>query len=340
MVAATVDINLTHQQLLALGKQLGLALGPLSPLKPKTTEQQALAKGRVLSPSLMGADGKLRPELIPSFHTLADPKAYALLAYLGRAFIVETAYYYPDAATSQGNISLTDTDEGLNLSSPGVKEGVFELLRQYVGETVLRPIDYEYNLPLMDAWVLFGVIDACRRKMLDAVLDHAYPPMVELSSAEVYAAINVKSNNMQWLSPYFAGCLSLAQISQSDTQIGLQNLARMGLLQVQDDKITPENTLSRIADEFLVLDGHLRLRSGMLKRDQPEHVDMRAIQGRSGAIMFWSYDDQAIDLISFSPAQLMYVISSLIESPATHLTGELPVQEPIVGTQSPPESFS
>ena len=340
MVAPAIDIHLTQQQLFALGNQSGMALGNLSPLEPKTVEQQAMAKERVLSPSLMGADGKMRPELLPAFEALSNPQAYALLAYMGRSFLLETAYYYPDATSANGNVSLTDTDEGLKLSSPGVKEDVFTLLGQYIGETLLRRTDYDFNLPLIDAWVLFGVVDSCRRKMLDAVLEYALLPDIEVSLDEIYSAISVESNNMQWFSPYFEGCLSLAQISYSDTQVGIRNLVDKGLLHLQGDKIIPADSVVRIADEFLVIDGHLRLRTGMMKGGQPQHVDMRAIQGRSGAIMFWSYDDQAIDLISLSPAQLMLIISSLIENPAAHLAEEVDLPKQSVGPIPPPESLS
>ncbi len=340
MVTPAIGIYLTQQQLFALGNQLGIRLGPLSPLKPKTSEQQAMAKERVLSPSLMGADGKMRPELLPAFKTLTNPQAYALLAYMGRSFLLETVYYYPDATTANGNVSLTDTDEGLKLSSPGVKEDVFTLLGQYIGETLLRRTEYDFNLPLMDAWVLFGVVDSCRRKMLNAVLDYAPLPNIEVSLDEIYAAISVESNNMQWFSPYFEGCLSLAQISYSDTQVGIQNLIDKDLLHLQGDTIIPAESVVRIADEFLVIDGHLRLRTGMIKGGQPQHVDMRAIQGRSGAIMFWSYDDQAIDLISLSPAQLMLIISSIIENPAAHLADDGVLPRPPVNSPPPPESLS
>jgi len=340
MVTPAIDIHLTQQQLFALGNQLGTTLGPLSPLKPKNAEQQAMAKERVLSPSLMGADGKMRPELLPAFKTLTNPQAYALLAYMGRSFLLETSYYYPDATTANGNVSLTDTDKGLKLSSPGVKEDVFTLLGQYIGETLLRRADYDFNLPLMDAWILFGVVDSCRRKMLNAVLDYGLLPNIEISLDEIYSAINVETNNMQWFSPYFEGCLSLAQISHSDTQIGIQNLVDKGLLRLQGNTIIPADSVVRIADEFLVIDGHLRLRTGIMSADQPQHVDMRAIQGRSGAIMFWSYDTQAIDLISLSPAQLMLIISSIIENPAAHLAEEGVLQRPHVSPTTPPESLS
>lgn len=323
MAAPAIDMYLTQQQLFALGNQSGMALGSLSPLKPKTAEQQAMAKERVLSPSLMGTDGKMRPELLPAFKALSNPQAYALLTYMTRSFLLETVYYYPDATTANGNVSLTDTDEGLKLSSPGVKEDVFELFGQYIGETLLRRTDYDFNLPLMDAWVLFGVVDSCRRKMLDAVLDYALLPNIEVSLDEIYSAISVESNNMQWFSPYFEDCLSLAQISYSDTQAGIQNLVDKGLVRLLGDTIIPADSVVRIADEFLVIDGHLRLRTGMMKGDQPLHVDMRAIQGRSGSIMFWSYDDQAIDLLSLSPAQLMLILRSLIDSPAAYLAEEV-----------------
>lgn len=340
MVAPEIDIHLTQQQLFALGNQLGMALGNLSPLRPKTAEQQSMLNERVISPSLIGSDGRIRPELLPTFKTLADPQAYALLAYMGRSFLLETIYYYPDASTANGNVSLTDTDDGLRMSSPGAKEDIFTLLGQYIGETLLRRTDFEFNLSLIDAWVLFGVIDTCRRKMLNAVLEYAVSPEIEITPDEIYSALSAKSNNMQWFSPYFRGCLTLSQLSQQDSQIGIRNLTEKGLLHLRENKIIPANSVVRIADEFLVIDAHLRLRMGMLHSGQPQHMDMRAIQGRSGAIIFWVYDDQGIEMISLSPAQLMLIISNMIESPAAHLSEEGTLARPSVSPSSPPERLS
>ena len=340
MITPEIDLNITQQQLLALGNQLGLPLGPFSPLIPKTPEQQAMLGGRIISPSLVGADGRVRSEIVPIFKALANPKAYAMLAYMGRSFLLETIYYYPDASNANGNISLTDTDEGLRVTSPGVKEDVFPLLAQYIGETLMRRTEFEVNFSLIDTWVFFGAVDACRRKMLNAVLEYSLLSEVEITPDEIYTAIRADSNNMQWFSPYFGGCLSLAQLSQSDTQMGIQSLIEKGLLNSQGDRIFPSNSVTRIADEFLVIDAHLRLRMGIIQSDQPQHMDMRAIQGRSGAILYWVYDNQGVDLVSLSPAQLMLIISNMIENPAAHLSeggAVSSLSRPTGSPSSPPE---
>ena len=132
MTEPNIDIQITQQQLFALSTQFGLKPGPLSPLQLKTAEQQALAQERVISPDLVGSGGKLKPELLPAFKALADPQAYVLFAYVGRLFTVESVYYYPDAASAAGNVSLTDTDEGLKLHYPGVKENVFFLHQKWI----------------------------------------------------------------------------------------------------------------------------------------------------------------------------------------------------------------
>jgi hypothetical protein len=226
------------------------------------------------------------------------------------------------------------------VSSPGVKEDVFPLLTQYIGETLLRRTEFEFNLPLVDAWIFFGAVDACRRKMLTAVLEYSLLSEIEITLDEIYTAIQANSNNMQWFAPYFSGCLSLAQLSQKDTQMGIRSLIETGLLHLDGNKIKPANYVTRIADEFLVIDAHLRLRMGMLQSGQPQHMDMRAIQGRSGAILYWVYDDQGIDLISLSPAQLMLIISTMIENPAAHLSeggGVSNLSRPTGSPSSPPE---
>ena len=106
---------------------------------------------------------------------------------------------------------------------------------------------------------------------------------------------------------------------------------------MRGDTVIPARSVMQIADEFLLVDAYLRLRMGMLEAGQPQHTDMRVVQGRSGAILYWVYDDQGVDLISLSPAQLMLILSSMIDNPAVHLSEAGASAKPSGIPSSPPE---
>lgn len=332
-----IEISLTQEQLFPLGAKAS-TLGTLSPFLPRSSEQEQMAQSRIISPSLVTGSGEIQPQFLPAFQVLSDPAAFVYLTYIGRAVNIECSCYYQDPIGSGDPVTLVADGENLVISHPGMIGQLREILREYIGNSVIRPLDYDLSFPLADAWVFLAVLDASRQQILETHLQYKTPDSLELTKKAVEDAVRADSSSLQWLSPYFAQCLSLAKLSGSDIKISLENLAGQGLLEVSGDKVLPGRLLQAMAIEYLVSDGHLRLRSDLMRDGEQLTTDLRAVQGRTGAIMVWSFDEASVDLTGLSPAEFMLTIQGLTENPSLHLGGS-PAQPAAAEKTPPPESL-
>lgn len=332
------EFTLTTDQFYSLGSQVK-PLGSLSPLKPQTDVQKEKAGTRTVSPTLVDGSGKIRSELVPGFSILRNPSAYSYLVYSGRSHAVESTFYFGQTEAGPGSVGLSEKDGSLLLTAPGNQQEILETVRLFIGENLLRRLDYEYTFSISDAWVFFTLLDAGRQSLLQNHLEYQAQKPIELSRKQIYSALKTESSTPQWLAPYFATCLSLSKLPPADIDICLENLAGQDIININQNQISVPAALEVIVNEFLLTDGHLRLRSGVLSQDQPQFVDIRAVQGRSGSILIWSYDQQTVDIFSLSPAELMVLISGLIGNPAAHLEESSTVQQFTTGAPPPPEQL-
>ncbi len=330
-----IEFRVTEEQLFALGGKMG-SLGKLSPLRPRTSEQEKMAGSMIVSPTLLSSSGEIRAEYLPALQILASPTAYVYLTYIGRAINLECSLYYQNLDDSGPEISLTIEGENLVVNSPSLVVQVHEILRQYIGETLIRPLDYQLSLSLPDAWVMFAVLDASRKQLLEAHLKYQTPEIIELSRKQVEQAVKTESQSLQWLAPYFAQCLSLAKISASDIKISIENLSQAGLLEISGDSILPGEVLQSLALEYLVTDGLFRLRSEVLRDGELLTTDLRAVQGRSNAIMLWSFDQSSIDLFGLSPAEFMLAVHGLTQNPSLQMDNGSPAPPHETSSAPPP----
>ncbi|MDO9028457.1 MAG: hypothetical protein Q7U68_06325, partial [Candidatus Roizmanbacteria bacterium] len=169
-MAQITKLFLTTQQFFALGNQIDGARSKLSPLSTGSGQQAASARERVLNPELVTEAGQLRPELVSLFRMLASAQSFCVVGYAGRTGSYEMASYYSGQTASPEGVSLIYLGDGMQMQSPPVENETFELMRQFVGDTLLKHVEIEMDLPILDAWLLFGVVDAGRRKALERLL--------------------------------------------------------------------------------------------------------------------------------------------------------------------------
>lgn len=333
-----IDVFITEEQMFALGAQLGESQSKLSPLTPSTDRRRAASTARVLNTELVTAEGKLRSELLPAFQTLAHATAFTSVGYLSRSFIFEVATYYPDPTSGLPAVSLSNTGEGFQLQSPPISSGILEILRQYIGDGLLRDIELEIDLPMLEMWLFFGVIDAARRVAFDRILGDGADGAQNLTVQGIYDGLERVDSEMQWLAPYFDDCLSLAKPSMKEVESGIGRLAERGWLQVSDQNVILADMMEKLVDEFLLLNGHLRIRAAALdSRGEVASSDVRVIQGRSRLNFAWSHDQGSIDLLTLSSAQTLLLLSSMVEDPAAILE-EGSLSSGAGATPAPPES--
>jgi hypothetical protein len=318
-----INLVIDSQELLTLGKQLGLQLSLLSPFRlADELAADSDAARRQPSTELVTGDGTLRPELIPYFQTLAYTESLGACAYIGSGALLDVSVYYPPESMVLPTVSLSLADEGVKLQSPPVFDGLLDWMDQYIGDSLVRAVDIDLEIPIENVWVLFGVVDAGRRQALSNMIGVNEASLESISIADISASLTKELIDLQWLAPHFADSLSLPMISESEIQKGLQWLAMKGYLSLSNDQVLLSDLVLEMISEFLIIDGRLRLKSACPGPQSKLNItELRGIQGRNNAMLLWSHDDRSVNLMGVSPAQTMAIISNILEAPASLLAG-------------------
>ncbi len=337
-----IDVFITKQQMLALGQQLNMPYSKLSPLYDDSPDQSPKEFGRVLNPQVVTSDGGLRPELVPAFQVLANPQAFASIGYSGRSMLLERGIYFHQVDSDQGGVSLAAMGDGFQLQSPPTMDSVVETLYELFGGMSVKYGDIDLDIPFLELWVLLGAVDAGRRIVLEQMLKQSADDQpLSLTVEEINAALLASQSGSQWFAPYFAECLSLKQPSEQEITAGLMKLIERKYLITSGGKVQLSEQIEQMVYDFLLTDGHLRLRSAYLDQNgKIINTDFRAIQGRAGSIVLWSYDSISAYLSSVSPAQLITILGRAISNPRAFLDeedaqSEAPIQ---VKPPTPPSS--
>jgi len=336
-----IDVFITKQQMLALGQQLNMSYSKLSPLYDDAPDQSPKEFGRVLNPQVVTSDGRLRPELVPAFQVLANPQAFASIGYSGRSMLLERGIYFHQVDSDQGGVSLAAMGDGFQLQIPPTMDSVVETLYEIFGGMSVKYGDIDLDIPFLELWILLAAVDAGRRIVLEQMLEmSADDQPITLTLEAINAALLANQSGSQWLAPYFAECLSLMRPSEQEVTAGLMKLIEQKLLKTSGDKIQLSEQIEQMVYDFLLTDGHLRLRSAYLDQDgEITNTDFRAIQGRAGAIVLWSYDNSSAYLSSVSPAQLITILGKAVSNPKTFLNDEdVPSELPMQPQQQTPPS--
>ena len=294
-----------------------------------------------VNPQVVTSDGHLRPELVPAFQVLASPQAFASIGYTGRSLLLERGVYFPRADLDQGGVSLASIGDGFQLESPPTMDRVVETLYELFGGMSVKYGDVDLDIPFLELWVLFAAIDAGRRIVLGQMSNtSAEDQPLSPTMMDINAALVANQSGSQWFAPYFADCLSLMRPSKREVAAGLMRLIERRLLIVSRENIRFSEQIEQMVYDFLITDGHLRLRSAYLDpAGEIINTDFRAIQGRAGAILLWSFDSRSAYMSSVSPAQLITILGKAVSNPRTFLDEEeqfgVPLQPQM---QSPPSS--
>lgn len=311
-----IRIQVTPNDLFLLKNSAGTALSPLSPAGVPVDSSRS-SVGQAMSPSLLGADGQFRPELLPTIQTLAYTTSYGMVTFIAEGLAFETAVYYPAANSASPLVGLSLMDEELLIESPPPLEGLLENTTQYVGDSLIRVSDLQLELNLLDGWVFFGALDAARRALLNQLLTNGSDQSITIAFEDVQRTLQPQEDEFQWLAPYYANCVDLQFASEADVHQGLQRLAQQGLWQTQGQTITLQPSFAQFAREFLIIDSFMRMQAaGLDTQGTPVSNTVRTIHGRSNAVLMWSHDEEGVSLWCVSPAQTMLILSTIMEAPS------------------------
>ena len=324
-MANQINLMIDSQDLLSAGKQMAEPYSPLSPFRLA----DAGAASRKLPTHIAAGDGKLRPEFLPAFQTLAQAASMGACVFLRADALLDISFYYPDADAKPA-VSLSMADDGIKLQSPPNLDSVLEWLGLYIGDSLLRTCALDADLPIADAHIFFGVLDAGRRQTFSE-MGGARTVTDTIPLTGIVSALEQELDDFQWLAPHFAESFSIAPVSEMEVKQGLQRLAQKGYLQFSGDFVVPADALLDLISDFLLVNGHLRLRSAAPGHGDPlTATELRGVQGASSALLLWTDDGQSVHLMGASPAQMMVIIRDMLADP------NAPSEEPVTAMAAEP----
>ncbi|MFH1635349.1 MAG: hypothetical protein ABIG63_15265, partial [Chloroflexota bacterium] len=328
----------TSNQLISMINQASQNLNRLSPaltLQPTPSEQ--------VDASLIELrdEKKLQtPEAMLILKSMAETNAIGHATYIGRFIFVDMAVYHPQSDTLP-IISLSSQQEKIRLQSPPPVEETILLLSEQVGSIMLDSTNVEMKLSRLEGLLLMAVIDAARRTEMQRFLHGDDQSTEELKSAHVSESFDTARGGAQWLTPYLQDCLVLESPMGPEFHSGLASLAEKGLLSLGRDSIQLTFEVQKLVSNFLLVEGHLRLRSTMLSEvnDNPSYFEVRVIQGRTGAFLVWMPIGDEIRLLSASGAGVLNLVEQFLLSPQGVFGKKLAVKKNVVQIP-PPEKLS
>ncbi len=289
-----MELLLTEQQLGSYKTVIDIEPSILSPLSS-------------FEKSIEGTPAAVPPEASEILSTLAAINASTSIEYIDRKISIDTAVYYagPDENNS---VRLSALENGIEAAHPADKDKIMDIMLLYIGDSQLDRTDIELDFHIVEAAVLFAMVDAHRRVKLNSLLGNE---LEEVSIDDVNSALNENSNLLQWLTPGFIKALGKGAPSQS-------NIAKAF------EKLKNRKEIGILSDEFLLINSNLRIRGAVADGNEVvQAADIHITGGRPGSFLMWSVNEKNVEIRSISPVQLLMLLDMLTK-PAEQM--EAPVE--------------
>jgi hypothetical protein len=258
-------------------------------------------------------------------------------AYLGTGTLLDVSLYYPaNELQASPPVSLSMVEDGIRLQSPADLGAVSVGLEQLIGLEIGRICTFESDLTLSQAYVLFKLVDAARRRVFSGLAgpNNGDPGVIALDvvTSTSPEQMDDEIGQMQWMAPHFAASYGIQQLSAEDIQNQLQSLANQKLIKLQNSEIVLNEDLTDLVANFLTISGHLRLQAAHLDEGGKVHAaEVRGVRGQDNAWLLWTEDGKQAQFMGASPAQVIAVARDMLSGPE----GNMPPTASVSGDQVP-----
>jgi hypothetical protein len=247
-------------------KGLGSLIKPQTVLSPfdvhGTLDQTQLAAHK--QSGLLDSMARPSATFGPTLDTLAAPASFVQLRLqAGPEFFEHLAFFSADSAHS---VLLTTSGTDLVLSDPVSVPGLVDLVRQYVGTSVLRAPTFDTEIEYAAAVVLGAAIDLYRRAELRTLADQAEFTAPSFDAQAIEAAIAHTPEDLRWL---VAMLQSIRPGERANGSVGpmLEQLVAAGHLGRTGTRYYLTSKPALLAERLLVPDNLLMVSTGQLGPD-------------------------------------------------------------------------
>lgn len=252
-----VDLALDAESFSALA---ALVDGPQSPVSPwvevdRTVTDDARARLARLG---IGDDTATRRDLQPTLAALAAATATTTVEFVGAGVLVE---YVAWASADHDLVALSATAEPgmFRLEDPAPIDRLIEFLADLVGRSPLRGVELTLELPIEDSFVLAGLIDLQRRRILTGHAEADEP----IAIAELRATLDEPPTTGFLLVDAISRlCGVEAARASAELTDSLARLAEQGLVEADSESARPAGPCARLAEHFSAITSVVELVNG------------------------------------------------------------------------------
>jgi pSer/pThr/pTyr-binding forkhead associated (FHA) protein len=234
---------------------------PLSPLNvPNPPELTSDQRAELIKAGLFDENGLVEPARLLLAALSEVPSFARLRMNAPNGYVDEAVHFTGEGAQS---IGISNTPDGLVLTTPGNVDAILNKLKEYVGDSIHDAGSWSVELQPTEMLVLAALLDMRRKAVLHAILDQqpVVPPPGDPQS--VVTAIQAMWSDPQWLTTAIQNTANIqAAPDAQQAHVALMALADKELVWLQDSSFLPVPEVIAIIDRFLLIGNILTLDAG------------------------------------------------------------------------------
>ncbi|WP_027185344.1 zinc ribbon domain-containing protein [Desulfovibrio inopinatus] len=313
----TIDVPISSEELLSIAKRMNATYSDLSPFALIKAGAGNAPTKEINNPELISNQEELLPDVAQLLNLLTGTQAMGAVTYACDLIALHASAFHVRKGEKVKVAALMDTGKGQRLHYPPDFDNFFRTMEQFWPLTVVKRCGLDQDFPPAEAQLLLACVDATRRHYFQALAngqDIVATP--QLTFQDIMAAANASLDGVHLLAPHVTNSLNLSPLGEADAQTGLEALMQKGLLRFSNSMFEIGKEAQKIAVALILPEGHLNALAAC--HDDNGNIlktSVFAVQGRAGAALMFSGDDDSVKITGLSPAQLFELAATLVMQP-------------------------
>lgn len=312
---SNVDFTLAPEYFSALGDLLHAGISSVSPYAGlDVSEARQVTREVMIAAGIMDASGNIFPAVRKVLDLLARTEAFTRVYLSDNADLFEqTIYRDPDGGDP---VSLTTVQDGLRVRYPAAVDELLEALRQNIGETVIRNIDFQAEIARDEAVVLGAIVDIYRKRVLASYASDAELDMSPITPDAILRMIKDTPPSPQWLSAIVGGIFRDAPaVDGAGVQGALDKLSASGYAAKKAGGFVGSEDVQWMAGRLLILDRALHMESGAATPGGVVYIGFSCLQAGVHDLLYLERNRDYLALEGMSSAGVIDLAEQFLSRP-------------------------
>lgn len=313
-MADDVRFMLRPEWMGGLGRLVGVPVNAVSPFNIGKEPELTIGDiDELENKGILDSNGQISSSYQQIMRSMALARSFARVRLTGGEGLFEYITYSTD--DSEDHFSLTTTQEGLEVCSSAPTAETIEMLKQYIGDSLIRGSSFEAEVSISEAVVLAALIDLRRKDILAALGGGSTYSIGEVSMEDLDQALNTQCEDAQWLLAVVNGLIDSAPEALA-VEMAIKSLQTAGHIVKTASGIKLGRSLENLASRLPVIDKLLSLRSGLdLGSGQVVQVGFVCVQSGVNDLLMIESLGGRIHFESVSPALVIEYVGHFLNRP-------------------------